>query len=294
MKGGEKYQPNIFADFFENEAIVNIQKFARIAQVERLTVELGFSGGKDSIVCYSLCKRAEIPFIAVFNYAFESPEVVSFIRENYPDVIIRKKEKSYFQLIKARKLLPSNNMRFCCQYFKENSKNAVITGVRREESETRKKRKLFGARKIKTLKKYAKMNVFQENCTEKAKNSPIVLRPIICFSEVEVWSYIRKYNLPYPSLYDEGQRRCGCMLCPLATLKSNMYYLKKYPNLLPSFNRNVAQKLPIDFIFNRGGDNETEMKNDSYRYLLYWLSASFRPSEREKKLVDNYLKENRL
>ncbi|MDR2384182.1 MAG: phosphoadenosine phosphosulfate reductase family protein [Tannerella sp.] len=283
----------LFDEIFEQEAIVNIQKFARIAKAEGLTVELGFSGGKDSIVCYSLCKRAGIPFTAVFHYAFESPEVVSFIKEKYPDVIIQKREKSYFQLIKKKQFLPTKDIRFCCEYFKENSKNAVIIGIRKEESAGRMKRKLFGIRKIKTLKKYAEMNVFQENCIEKGKNSPIELRPILYFSEVEVWSYIRKYNLPYPSLYDEGQRRCGCMLCPLAGLRDNMYYLKKYPNLLPSFNRNVAQKLPIDFIFNRG-DNETEMKDDPYRFLLYWLSASFRPSKRGKKLADNYLKENRL
>ena len=76
MKALEKGCLGLFEEVFEQEAIEHIRKFARIAKAENLTVELGFSGGKDSIVCYSLCKRAGIPFTAVFNYAFEPPEVV--------------------------------------------------------------------------------------------------------------------------------------------------------------------------------------------------------------------------
>lgn len=140
----QQVEVGIFEDQFEEQAIQSIQKFAWIAQAEKLPVVLGFSGGKDSIVCYDLCKKSGIPFTAVFNYAFEDPEVVKFIRENYPDVIIRKKEKSYFRLIRERNFLPTNKIRFCCSYFKEsNNKDAIITGVRRQEGGDRKNRKMF-------------------------------------------------------------------------------------------------------------------------------------------------------
>jgi phosphoadenosine phosphosulfate reductase len=274
---------NLFEDVFENEAVENIRKFYRIAKAENLSVELGFSGGKDSIVCYHLCKRSGIPFTAVFNYAFEPPEVVAFIKKNYPDVIIRKKEKSYFQLIKEKGLLPTNRIRYCCAYFKENSKNAIITGVRRQESAVRRNRKMFEVKK-KYINKYN--DIFSANCTEQGKSS-IQLRPILFFSETEIWNYIRKYSLPYPALYDEGQKRCGCMLCPLATLKSNLYYIKKYPNLLPAFYRNMRSKR--DFIYNKGRDSEENMSNEPYKYLLFWLSSSFRPSKKEKMLIDEFL-----
>jgi len=278
----------LFDDVFEKEAIQTIQKFSRIAEMENLKIGLAFSGGKDSIVCYSLCKKANIPFTAKFHYAFESPDVVKFIKEKYPDVIIAKKELSYFQLIRKNGFLPTKNFRYCCGYFKENSKNAVITGVRKEESAGRKKRKMFGIKSKKDIKKYS--GIFTENCTEKGKGSPIELRPILYFSTAEVWDYIHKNNLPYPSLYDENQRRCGCMLCPLAGLKQNLYYIKKYPNLLPSFYRNVAANLPIYFVFNKGNEREQDLTGDPYRYLLYWLSASFKPSKKDKLLIDKYLK----
>jgi hypothetical protein len=76
------------------------------------------------------------------------------------------------------------------------------------------------------------------------------------------------------------------MLCPLAGLKANLYYAGKYPNLLPSFYRNVVQNIPVDFIFRKGQAGEKYLSDDPYRYLLYWLSASFRPSEKDKRLID--------
>lgn len=42
----------------EQLAITRIQKFSKIAKTMGLEVHLGFSGGKDSQVCYDLCKRA--------------------------------------------------------------------------------------------------------------------------------------------------------------------------------------------------------------------------------------------
>lgn len=54
----------LFAEQFEIEAIERIQKFARLADKMGFVPVLGFSGGKDSQVCYDLCKRAGIEFRA--------------------------------------------------------------------------------------------------------------------------------------------------------------------------------------------------------------------------------------
>lgn len=78
---------------FEQIAITRIQKFAKIAEAYGFEIALGFSGGKDSQVCYDLCKRAGVPFKAYYNVAFESAETKRFIRENYPDVIWRRDHK---------------------------------------------------------------------------------------------------------------------------------------------------------------------------------------------------------
>lgn len=128
-------------------------------------------------------------------------------------------------------------------------------------------------------------DIFKESCTEAGK-SPLELRPILYWSEAEVWRYINKNKLPYPALYDDGMRRCGCMLCPLSGLKNNMYYIEKYPNLLPSFNRNVAKNVKLRPIRN---NDDLRFEDDPYRYLLCWLSASFRPSKRDKLLINDFI-----
>lgn len=45
---------NLFAEEIEQTAIERIQKFSKIAKAMGFEVRLGFSGGKDSQVCYDL------------------------------------------------------------------------------------------------------------------------------------------------------------------------------------------------------------------------------------------------
>ena len=50
---------------------------------------LAFSGGKDSLVIYHLAKMAGVRFEAHYHLTtVEPPELVHFIRRNYPDVMI--------------------------------------------------------------------------------------------------------------------------------------------------------------------------------------------------------------
>lgn len=62
---------NLFAEQIEQQAIERIQKFAKIAKAMGFEVCLGFSGGKDSQVCYDLCKRSGIDFKAYYNVALK-------------------------------------------------------------------------------------------------------------------------------------------------------------------------------------------------------------------------------
>lgn len=77
---------NLFAEEIEQTAIERIQKFSKIAKAMNFEIALGMSGGKDSQVCYDLCKRSGIEFKSYFNHSFESNITLKFIKENYPDV----------------------------------------------------------------------------------------------------------------------------------------------------------------------------------------------------------------
>lgn len=50
---------------------------------------LGFSGGKDSVVLLDIAKKSGVKFEAVYsNTTIDPPGTIPFIRENYPEVRI--------------------------------------------------------------------------------------------------------------------------------------------------------------------------------------------------------------
>ena len=58
-------------------------------------------------------------------------------------------------------------------------------------------------------------------------NTKKYLNVIIDWTEKDVWAFIKLYKLPYPSLYDEGFKRIGCVFCPLASNKERD--VKRFP-----------------------------------------------------------------
>jgi phosphoadenosine phosphosulfate reductase len=77
---------------------------------------LGFSGGKDSIVLYDLAVRSGVNFKAYYSATgIDPPEVVKFIRDQYPDVEWLRPKTSFWTAIK-NKGFPTKMARWCCDY----------------------------------------------------------------------------------------------------------------------------------------------------------------------------------
>ena len=104
-----------------NKAIATIQKAESIAlKYQDYGFHLAFSGGKDSQVIYELCKMAGVKFRPVMQVTtLDPPELMRFIRKNYPDVIMERPEINFYNLIIRKMALPTRHMRFCCAYLKE-------------------------------------------------------------------------------------------------------------------------------------------------------------------------------
>lgn len=137
---------SLFLEELEQTAIQRIKKFAKIAKAYNFDIAVGFSGGKDSQVVHDLCKRADVPFTAYYNVAFESPITKRFIKEYYPEVVWRKDHKFGFIENIAKNhsgLLPTVQIAYCCEDYKHNPKyvdKCSIIGVRRQESNARSNR----------------------------------------------------------------------------------------------------------------------------------------------------------
>ena len=183
---------------------------------------LAFSGGKDSQCIYHLTKEAGVKFDTHYNHTtVDPPELIYFIRDNYPDVISEKPPLTMWQLIVKKRLPPTRKVRYCCQVLKENGGigRFCMTGVRWSESTRRANTR--SAIEIQNKNEKLRM-LFNdnddarrmiENCTLKGKQ---VLNPIIDWTDDDVWNYIKSRNLKYCKLYDEGFTRLGCIGCPMA------------------------------------------------------------------------------
>lgn len=288
---------NLFLDEMEQEAITRIQKFAKISEQMGYEIGVGFSGGKDSLVVYDLCKRAGIKCKFYFNHSLEDIVTLRYIRENFPDVIWRRNEKGLFEYIikEMNGLLSTVTFAYCCNTYKHNAKfidDASIVGVRVSESAKRKGRKVFET-KNKTFAKKHKATFgeyFEDRCQGIGAPNKVQLKPIVDWSDDDVWAYIRRYDLPTNPLYADGFKRIGCMICPKADFTSNYAMLMKYPKLVDSvINARIrGGGSHIDWIIT---SDDKDYSDDKVYYVCRWLNHSFMPfSKKQEKLYKKFRK----
>lgn len=195
------------------------------------TVFVGFSGGKDSIVTANLMKRSSVPYQLYYSATgIDAPEVVRFIKREYPECEFLKPNKTFWYSITTHNP-PSKTSRWCCKKLKKEQSDKLnrphkILGIRAEESIKRAKYKQMEAYYIKQ-----KLNHFH-------------YYPILHWKEDDVWNYIDERKLPYPELYDWGLSRIGCVICPFHSNKSGKghdFYKKRWPRYFKLFEKKCEQ-----------------------------------------------------
>ena len=180
---------------------------------------LAFSGGKDSQCIYHLAKEAGVKFDAHYNVTtVDPPPLLQFIKKNYPDVAFDLPKMTMWELIPHKRMPPTRIVRYCCKALKERGGDGrvVITGVRAAESNGRMK---FAA-------------IWKTGWPLKGSRS---LNPIIDWSEADVWGYIDSRKLEYCNLYDKGFCRIGCVGCPMAGPKMQMFEFRMFPTIYKKY-----------------------------------------------------------
>lgn len=218
---------------------------------------LAFSGGKDSCVIKALADLAGVKYDAHYNMTtIDPPELVNFIKKFHSDVIFERPENSFFKEL-VKRGFPQRQRRWCCEYLKEKggAGRRVMTGIRWAESNQRAKRKSV------------------EHCLK--DKSKIYVNPIIEWTDEDIWTFIKTYNIPYCKLYDEGWKRIGCLFCPMAG-KRRLVELQKYPKFKKAFILNF-QKL-YDKKKSEGKTSVDRWENGEDMFN-WWINEDRKPAD---------------
>jgi len=209
-----------YLEQLEAESIYIMREVA--AQFERPA--LLFSGGKDSITLVHLAIKAfaphKIPFPLVhIDTGHNFPEALAFrdqyAKNNGAELIIRKVEDT-INLKKltepkgkfaSRNWLQTHTLLDCIEEFQF---DACIGGARRDEEKARAKERIFSVRDDfgawdPKLQRPELWNILNGK-VQKGHNVRVF--PISNWTELDIWNYIKKYNIELPNLYFSHDREC--------------------------------------------------------------------------------------
>ena len=241
------------------ERVISAYRFSQNLGMGKLYV--AFSGGKDSVAVYGVCRLAaeklgmSVLDMCDFEYHItnvDPPELVMFIKTEFPFVHRSRPDRTMWQLIVQKRLPPTRIVRYCCSELKERGGKGrfCVTGVRWAESARRKAtRGIF--ENYGQTKAQARI-LFEDNdedrrelehCIPKQK---YICNPIVDWSEEDVWRFIKEQGLPYCGLYDEGFHRLGCIGCPMASKKEKLRSFERWPKYrdqyVRTFDRMIAAR----------------------------------------------------
>jgi sulfate adenylyltransferase subunit 2 len=204
----------------ESESIFILREVA--AQFEKPT--LLFSGGKDSIVCYHLARKAFFPASVPFplmhvDTGHNFDELYEFrdklINETGARLIIASVQDSIDQgkvteekgLNASRNKLQTTTLLDAIEL---NKFDCALGGARRDEEKARAKERFFSHRD--DFGQWDPKNQRPElwNVFNGKKNYGEHFRvfPISNWTEMDIWQYIKKENIAIPNLYLTHKRKC--------------------------------------------------------------------------------------
>lgn len=216
-----------YLDELENQSIYILREAYR--KFENLGVL--WSIGKDSNTVVHLIRKAfsgRVPFPAVhIDTTYKFPEMIRF-RERYAkkwglNLIVGTNEKAISEGMNSEK------GRFeCCNALKTQALHqlidkydfkGLILGIRRDEEGSRAKERYFSPRDENFEWNYTDQppELWDQFQTEVGKKTHMRIHPLLHWTELNVWEYVKREKIPVVSLYyaknGKRYRTLGCQPC---------------------------------------------------------------------------------
>lgn len=260
------------------EAVAFIRRAEPLAlKMDARGIHVAFSGGKDSQVLLALAEMAGVRHHAEMQLtSVDPPQVVRFVRENYPQVHLNRPRITMYKLIIRKHILPTRVRRYCCSEFKEFSGRGSVTatGIRRAESARRKKRTAvemnggsydINGEKLVELDENTFFSAERKETVHCVGNKDkVIINPILDWTKADVWGFLNYHGIPHCSLYDIGYKRIGCILCPIAARKNAEKDLRNFPRFVEKVYLRAIRTLRMQGYF--------PDFFDEYEVLDWWLS----------------------
>jgi len=264
----KKFKPNFINYSWDEIVELNIEELRKLERIAidfirkmkndlDLPVLISYSGGKDSLVTYSLVNQAlpkEEYKVLFVDTGIEFPETVQYVRESskilgFQDrLVIEQVSTKVFW--KAFEMFgpPGRDFRYCCKF-------AKLAPIKRSID------KLYKGEQCISFVGQRRYESFQRTGSDVWQNTyvsnQINASPIQNWTSLMIWFYIMWKKLPYNPLYDTGYERIGCWACP----SSDMAQL----NILKENHKALYEKL------HKAVDKWREQKGLSEDYWRYGL-----------------------
>lgn len=216
---------NLHLDALENQSVFILRE----AQHGFKKLAMPWSMGKDSNVLLWLALKAffgKIPFpLLHIDTTYEFPEMLEFrdwaVRHYDLNLIVKINEEAHGQGIGYDTHDPvtvTHELKTVAlkQAIAEHGWNALITGIRRDEDATRAKERYFSPRNSDSQWDYKNQppQFWGQFVTGNIPGEHVRVQPLLDWTELDIWRYIQRENIPIPKLYfaREGKRyrSLGC------------------------------------------------------------------------------------
>lgn len=192
------------------------------------TTLISFSGGKDSTVASHLVMnglgRSDVLHVFA-DTTIEFPDTYTYIKEfqqQHPltPFIQGRSKLDFFQTAESIGP-PSRIMRWCCTTHKTNPLAKLIDSMSPDQGVLT----FDGVRRAESSRRANYPRISDQHKIEKE----ILGRPILEWSDLQIWIYILFHELPFNKAYKKGFRRVGCLHCPFNSEWSQEMIRDRYP-----------------------------------------------------------------
>lgn len=191
------------------------------------------SGGKDSgVLLHLMAQQTKVIAVHAAIPGFDWPDSLEHVRRQAGfcgvELIVCKSDRTIFDRARFRRMWPGWRVRWCTKEFKvhplqklvrslcKNGRVLICRGERAEESDARLMRMEFDVDMVLTT----------------MLRDVDIYRPLLWWSENDVWTYTKKHGIPVHRCYSLGFSRLGCPYC-IFNRKEELDLADSLPELSP-------------------------------------------------------------